>query len=88
MTINMYYATCMANGPISVRMDNVEDFDTLDHQQVINDARTDAEDDLGFCGEGLTEEQFMEYMEERGYSVHLMPEGNVAGGWIIWGRKD
>ncbi len=82
----MYYATCMANGPISVRLKHPQDFNTLDHQRVIDDVRTDAEDDLGFCGEGLTEGEFMERMEERGYCVHLMPDGIVAGGWIIWGR--
>ena len=82
------YAVCNVNGPISVRLDSAEGFDPDQARGWIDDARTDAEDDLGIAGEDMTEEEFAQALEAAGYSPVAYPDGNVRDGWVIWAPKE
>ena len=45
--------------------------------------RTDAEDALDFCGDGMSSEEFAEELQARGYTVasgDLCDDGN----WVLW----
>ena len=77
----MYYASCDANGPISVRMESTEEFSRLTHQE-IDDCLTHAEDDLGFCAEGMSEDEFCAAMESHGYTCR--ESAGIAGEWRLW----
>ena len=77
-----YYASCDANGPISVRMDDPSQMDALATHDAIDAAECHAEDDLGFCGDGMTEAQFCEAMEAHGAVTIKCSE--IAGDWRLW----
>ena len=81
----MYYAICNVNGPISVRLGAVDDFDSIDQRAAIDEPRMDAEDDLGIAGENMTEDEFAASMKAAGYAPVSYPDGNVKEGWVIWG---
>jgi len=78
------YATCDANGPISKRLETLVDQETIvtHGREWIDNCQTDAEDDLGFCGEGMDEDEFAEQMESAGY--HCVDESDIAGDWKMW----
>jgi S-formylglutathione hydrolase FrmB len=83
-----YYAVADVNGPISVRITA----DSIDHaidwfrnqtDDFAADARTDAEDDLNFCGADLTEEQFEKSLKSRGLrQVYRNMVGDHC--WDLW----
>lgn len=85
-TTRTYYAVTNVGGPISVELDasTVEEaraaFEELDARQAIDDARTDAEDALGICGEGLASEDFGAALEAAGaeHETHLDRD------WSLW----
>lgn len=89
-----YYAICNANGPISVRLNACsleeaqKEFESSASRAWIDDARTDAEDDLGISGEGMSEVEFAAEMEAAGYEPVDYPGGAVQGGWVIWAAED
>lgn len=95
-TTDTYYAICDANGPISVELDGstVEEarasFGALDGRAAIDAARTDAEDALDICGEGMGDHEFAEALESAGAEA-VGPLGEVdqhgraiAGDWCLW----
>lgn len=79
-----YYATCDADGPISVRLETPEVNAIEEHgRQWIDDCRTDAEDAYSEEGwEGWTEQQVAAAMEAHGY--HVIHSTDIAGDWVIW----
>ena len=87
-----YYAVADMNGPISVRIDAEtvtearEWFLTQDADDFGNICRTDAEDDLGVCGEGMTRNEWEEIMEDEGYEI---ADRNLCGEyiWTLWERN-
>jgi hypothetical protein len=101
-----FFAVCFVNGPISVEIDAesvveaVEIFESGNHQAWIDDASTDAEDDLDFCGKNMSESEFAEALESFGceqvcdlalsYSHPSSPmqsSYHIAGGWVLWQEK-
>lgn len=93
-----YYAVTDANGPISVALDATTEeearaaFAALDTRAAIDDASTDAEDDLGFCGDGMSSREFDAALEAIGATclgpldaTYGGPEGNlVFANWYLW----
>lgn len=82
------YATCDANGPISVLIEagDVDDAIKVNGRQWIDDCRTDAEDKLG-CPDGWdgwNEQQVSQAMKANGFSA--TPTSTIAGDWVIWTR--
>jgi hypothetical protein len=69
-----FYAVADSNGPISIRINAVTARDARNwfleqDGNFVDDGRTDAEDDLGFCGEGMDHGDFAVEMEKRGYDI-------------------
>lgn len=101
-----FYAVCNVNGPVSVSIEAdsidaaVAVFSELDPQGVVYADECDAEDDLGFCGDGMSEDEFEAAMEGRGYIVvrdldqihnyHTGEISNLQNGWRLYAqsRKD
>ena len=95
-----YYAVGNVNGPISVRIEAASDsearekFENLDHRAAIDEPRTDAEDDLDICGDGVSEEEFDAALEAAGYTTacdlspivnaHAGTVAHLADGWWLW----
>ena len=95
-----YYAVCDANGPISVLLDAETEaearqaFEALDQCAAIDNARTDAENDLEIAGEGMSENAFAEALEIAGcvmirdmepvHNYHAGTTAHLAGGWRLW----
>jgi len=83
-----YYAVADVNGPISVRITAETMSDAIDWfrnqtDDFAADCRTDAEDDLGFCGADMTAEQFKKSLESRGLRrVHRNMVGDYC--WDLW----
>jgi len=78
----MYYASCDANGPISVRMADPDKMGELATCEAVDACTTHAEDDLGFCGEGMSEAQFGRAMEAHG--AECVDSSEIAGEWRLW----
>ena len=70
-----FYAVCNANGPISVAIEAesvgaaMRKMKELDSRSCIDDCRTDAEDQIGFDGQGMDEDKFASAMAEAGYEI-------------------
>ena len=94
-----YYAVCNVGGsPISVRIDARTDdearevFERIDQAAAIDCPRMDAEEDLGVCGDSMSEEDFAEALRTAGYTAvgTLDPvviggtTSHLAGGWRLW----
>ena len=95
-----YYAVCNVYGPISVRIEAASDsearekFEALDQRAAIDEPRTDAEDDLDICGDGMSEEEFDAALEAAGYTTacdlspivnaHAGTVAHLADGWWLW----
>lgn len=95
-----YYAVCNVYGPISVRIEAADDaearekFEALDQRAAIDGQRTDAEDDLDICGDGMSEEEFDAALEAAGYTTacdlspivnaHAGTVAHLADGWRLW----
>lgn len=98
-----YYAVCNVNGPISVRIEAADDsearekFESLDQRAAIDGQRTDAEDDLDICGDGMSEEDFDAALMTAGYTAvcdldpivnaHAGTVAHLDGGWWLWREK-
>jgi hypothetical protein len=87
-TTPKFFAVADVGGPISVEI-NAESSAAAaewfnDQTTSFEDAgRTDAEDSLDFCGDGMTGEEFAAELEARGYVVasgDLCDDGN----WTLW----
>jgi hypothetical protein len=86
--MSKYFAVADANGPISVAInaetagEAAEWFNAQDANFVDN-CRTDAEDALDFCGDGMSSEEFASELEARGYAV---ANSNLCGNynWVLW----
>ena len=82
----MYYAACDVNGPISVAIeaDSIDAaaaaFERLDHRALIDGAECAAEDDLDFCGDGMSETEFAAAMAEHGYEIVR----DLAPCWMLY----
>lgn len=74
-----YYAVCNANGPISKRIAGP---DETPQPQWIDDACTDAEDDLDINGEGMTPGRFHEALIEAGAT--LVRDADIWGDWQVF----
>lgn len=97
-----FFAACNVNGPVSVSIEaaSIEDavaiFAELDHQGMIDAAECDAEDDLDFCGDGMSESEFESAMEEKGFAVardldevhnyHGGTSRHLLNGWQLFGE--
>ena len=95
-----YFAVCNCNGPISKEInadtlkEALEIFESSDHQSWCDDACTDAEDDLDFCGDGMSEDEFANMLEQNGCKViadlesivngHTMSSSHILNGWMLW----
>lgn len=95
-----YYAVCNAGGPISVRLEASTEaealaaFERLNTRQAIDNAATDAEDDLDIDGSGMSEDAFSDAMEAAGarevadldeiHNAHAGTTAHLAGGWMLW----
>jgi hypothetical protein len=85
-----FYAVADSNGPISIRINAATARDARNwfleqDGNFVDDGRTDAEDDLGFCGEGMDHGEFAEAMEKRGYDIadcDLVGDHN----WMLYQR--
>jgi hypothetical protein len=85
-----FYAVADANGPISIRINAATESDARNwfceqDDNFVDDGRTDAEDDLDFCGEGMDHGDFAEEMAKRGYDIadcDLVGDHN----WTLWQR--
>lgn len=98
-----YYAVCNVNGPISVRIDAASDaearekFEGLNHQAVVDEPRTDAEDDLDIDASAMEEDEFDAAMMTAGFTVacdlspivnaHAGTVAHLDGGWWLWKEK-
>ncbi len=84
-----YYAVCDVNGPISITLEAAtlreayRELERLaesgDLRQAIDDACTDAEDDLDIAGEGMASQEFSAALEAAG----CVYEGD-SDEWSIW----
>ena len=95
-----YYAVCNANGPISIQLnaDSVsaalDEFERLDRRAAIDDGSCDAEDDLGFNGASMDEDEFEAELSARGclpvqdldtiINAQAGTVAHLAGGWYLW----
>ena len=86
-----YYAVADINGPITVRIPastsgEARDWFRSQEDNFGDDCRTDAEDDLGVCGDGMNASEWAEVMESHGYSVE---DSSLCGNynWVLWVRK-
>jgi hypothetical protein len=96
-----YYAVCNVNGPISheIQAESLEDavaqFGAADTQQWIDDADTDAEDDLDIeDASGMSEGEFEAALEAAGctmvrdlspvHNYHAGTSAHLSGGWELW----
>lgn len=95
-----FFAVCNVNGPISAEIiasdvdQAIAEFKSMKAQELIDDARTDAEDELDLDGEGKSEDEFEAMLVAAGCkqvrvldSVNNYHAGTVAalvGGWSIW----
>ena len=86
-----FYAVADINGPITVRI-NAETAaaarEWFDSQtdNFGDDCRTDAEDDLDVCGDGMSASEWSDVMESKGYEI---ADSNLCGdyNWVLWSRK-
>ena len=99
-----FYAVCNVGGPISVRLDasSVEaakaEFEAADKRAWIDGARTDAEDDLDICGDGMSESEFSDALQSAGaeivsdlspiHNYHSGTTAHLADGWTLWCTTD
>lgn len=87
-----FYAVADINGPITVRI-NAETASEarewfLSHDANFgDDCRTDAEDDLDVCGDGMTASEWSDVMESKGYEI---ADIDLCGdyNWSLWVRND
>lgn len=100
LTTMKYYAVCNVNGPISVELDGetvdeaLASFGELDAREAIDNARTDIEEALDICGEGLSEDEMDGLLTGEGarpvrslqqiVNGHSMREYHEADGWYLW----
>lgn len=92
-TAAKYYALADANGPITVRIEADSASEARqwfrDHQNdgFVDDCRTDAEDDLGVCGEGMNYNEWSAVMESKGYEI---VDSDMCGdfNWALWARTE
>ena len=89
-TTTKFFAVADFGGPISVAI-NAESAAAAaewfnDQTTSFEDAgRTDAEDALDFCGDGMSGEEFAAELQARGYTVasgDLCDDGN----WTLWAK--
>lgn len=78
-----YYAVCNVNGPISKR---IEDPSAEPQSEWIDEAYTDAEDDLNINGEDMTPGQFEDAMIEAGAT--LVRDSDVWGDWQVYAHDE
>ena len=95
-----FFAVCNVNGPISVEINAsdldqaVAEFEAMDARELIDDARTDAEDELGLDGQGKSEDEFESMLLASGCqqvkvldvvnNYHAGTTAALLGGWSIW----
>lgn len=85
-----YYATCDANGAVSVRLDASSPDEAraaleklrTNEREVIDAPRTDAEGDLGINGEGMAPHDFAEELKSVGAT--LVEDSDIYGDWELW----
>jgi hypothetical protein len=80
------YAIAYANGPISAAIpagQNAAEYVRDNATAIVDGCRTDAEDQLGFSGEGLTAAEFADALQSRGLRCI---DGNLTGdhNWSLW----
>lgn len=86
-----FYAAADYNGPITVRIiaDTAGEarawFLSRD-ENFGDDCRTDAEDDLNICRDGMNFGEFSAVMNRKGYEI---ADGDLCGdySWILWVRN-
>ena len=99
-----FYAVCNVGGPISVRLEAASvdaakaEFADADKRAWIDSARTDAEDDLDICGDGMSESEFGNALQSAGAEVvgdlspipnyHAGTVAHLADGWTLWCTTD
>lgn len=88
MNATKFYAVADANGPISVRINaetasEARDWFVSQDANFADDCRTDAEDDLGVCGDGMSYSEWAAVMERNGYEI---ADRDLCGdyNWVLW----
>jgi hypothetical protein len=95
-----YYAICNVNGPISVRLDSstmedaLREFAAANTREWIDEARTDAEDDLGIDGSEMSDAEFDAALRvanaapvkdlDEVVNAHAGTVQHLHGGWYLW----
>lgn len=92
MTNAKFYAVADINGPITVRINaetasEAREWFLTQDANFGDDCRTDAEDDLDVCGDGMSNSEWSAVMESKGYEI---ADSDLCGGdynWALWSRK-
>lgn len=86
-----YYAVADMGGPISVRINaetasEAREWFLAQDENFGDEAYTDAEDDFGVCGDGMSHSEWSAVMESKGFKI---VDGNLCGNhnWVLWERK-
>ena len=95
-----FFAVCNVGGPISVELkgdtvgEALASFAEVNGREAIDGARTDIEDELGIDGDGLSDSEMDDRLDNEGaypvrsldpiVNTHAGTVAHLADGWYLW----